>query len=61
MLNFQVSFFIPNKKSSPVGKPFTMSLHKITGLPYRASMMVMYVCCLHHCAAKINGYIKNQK
>jgi hypothetical protein len=45
----------------PFGKPSLYHYTHLTGLPFVASIMVMDMCCLFHCAAKIKGYINNQK
>jgi len=48
-------------KAYQVVSPFYIITQNLTGLPFRARMMVMDLCSLFHCVAKITASIKNQK
>jgi hypothetical protein len=61
MLNFQVYTSGQKKELTVLVSPSLSHYTNITGLPFGASMMVMYMCCLRHCGAKIKGINENQK
>jgi hypothetical protein len=51
MVNFQV-YPCSTKKAYRLVSPSLYHYTNITGLPLRASMMVMYMCCLYHLRGK---------
>jgi len=59
--NLPTSWFRQKKELTVLVSPSLYHYTNITGLPFGASMMVMDMCCLHHCGAKIKGINENQK